>query len=245
MTKDSSEEVSSSPTDDEALLKAEKRVLRKIDLRILSLTALAYLLNHIDKTNMGALSHNLLPSSHSTLANAKIMNTDIEGASMVEQLDLHGNRFGNVITTYYTSFILAELVGNYFLKLMGPSLHITRIVVSYGIVCTCSAAVQSYEGMLINRFFLGLTQGGLYSVSEQCESVLDSQHTGRSILLLILVQRHRACSPFCHLCFILNPLNGDIWLDCYGLLVYEWFGTSCFRRYVLVKKRSFLTVLQE
>ncbi|TIA88007.1 hypothetical protein E3P99_02834 [Wallemia hederae] len=136
------------PADDEAYRKAEKKVLRKIDMRILSLTAVAYLLNHIDKTNM---------------ANAKIMNTDVEGASMVEQLDLHGNRFGNVITTYYTSFIIAELVGNYFLKRMGPRLHISRIVISYGIVCACSAAVQSYEGMIVNRFFLGLTQGGLYS----------------------------------------------------------------------------------
>ncbi|EOR03794.1 hypothetical protein E3P92_03802 [Wallemia ichthyophaga] len=138
------------PPDEHAefLLKAEKRVLRKIDLRILSLTALAYLLNHIDKTN---------------LANAKIMNTDTENDSMVDQLDLQGSRFGNVILTYYCSFILAELVGNYFLKLMGPKLHISRIVISYGIVCACSAAVQSYEGMIINRFFLGLCQGGLYS----------------------------------------------------------------------------------
>ena len=31
----------------------EKKVLRKIDLRILSLTALAYMLNHIDRTNLG------------------------------------------------------------------------------------------------------------------------------------------------------------------------------------------------
>lgn len=31
----------------------EKQVLRKIDLRILSLTALAYMLNHIDRTNLG------------------------------------------------------------------------------------------------------------------------------------------------------------------------------------------------
>ena len=110
---------------------------------------------------------------------------------MVEQLDLHGNRFGNVITTYYTSFIIAELVGNYFLKRMGPRLHISRIVVSYGIVCACSAAVQSYEGMIVNRFFLGLTQGGLYSVSVMWKQLTKcSPSPGRSLLLLSLVQRH-------------------------------------------------------
>lgn len=38
---------------DRSILAEEKRVLRKIDLRILSLTALAYLLNLIDRTNLG------------------------------------------------------------------------------------------------------------------------------------------------------------------------------------------------
>lgn len=40
---------------DRSILAEEKRVLRKIDLRILSLTALAYLLNLIDRTNLGVL----------------------------------------------------------------------------------------------------------------------------------------------------------------------------------------------
>ena len=40
---------------DRSILAEEKRVLRKIDLRILSLTALAYLLNLIDRTNLGGL----------------------------------------------------------------------------------------------------------------------------------------------------------------------------------------------
>lgn len=35
--------------------KKQKRVLRKIDIRILSLTAIAYMLNHIDRTNLGGL----------------------------------------------------------------------------------------------------------------------------------------------------------------------------------------------
>ncbi|TIC51055.1 MFS general substrate transporter [Wallemia mellicola] len=131
---------------DRSILAEEKRVLRKIDLRILSLTALAYLLNLIDRTN---------------LANAKIMNTDTD-SSMVEQLDLHGNRYGNVITAFYCAFIVAEIPSNLIMKKMRPSLHISRIVVGYGIVTCCSAAVQSFEGLLISRFFLGIAQAGFY-----------------------------------------------------------------------------------
>lgn len=125
----------------------EKQVLRKIDLRILSLTALAYMLNHIDRTN---------------LANAIIMNTDVPGSSMSEQLDLHGSRFGHIITAFYATYIVFEMPSNILLKKFGPSVHISRIVIGWGIVTTCSAAVQSYEGMIVNRIALAIAESGFF-----------------------------------------------------------------------------------
>ena len=89
------------------------------------------------------------------------MNTDTD-SSMMEQLDLHGNRYGNVITAFYCAFIVAEIPSNLIMKKMRPSLHISRIVVGYGIVTCCSAAVQSFEGLLISRFFLGIAQVGRF-----------------------------------------------------------------------------------
>ncbi|TIA84417.1 hypothetical protein E3P99_04132 [Wallemia hederae] len=125
----------------------ERRVLRKIDMRILSLTAIAYMLNHIDRTN---------------LANARIMNTDVPGASMVEQLKLHGDRFGHIITAYYAAYIIFELPSNFLLKCFGPAAHLSRIIIGWGIVTTCSAAVQSYEGMILNRIALAIAESGFF-----------------------------------------------------------------------------------
>lgn len=91
-------------------------------------------------------------------ANARIMNTDIEGASMVDQLNLHGGRFGHIISAFYAAYIVFEIPSNLLLKRFGPSAHISRIVIGWGIVTTCSAAVQSYEGMIVNRIALAIAE---------------------------------------------------------------------------------------
>ncbi|TIA70300.1 hypothetical protein E3P92_03241 [Wallemia ichthyophaga] len=144
------EQISQSPESvysDADFHKKQKKVLRKIDIRILSLTAIAYMLNHIDRTN---------------LANARIMNTDVEGSSMVDQLDLHDGRFGHIITAFYAAYIVFEIPSNLLLKRFGPSKHISRIVIGWGIVTVCSAAVQTYEGMIVNRIALAVAESGFF-----------------------------------------------------------------------------------
>lgn len=90
------------------------------------------------------------------------MNTDVPGSSMSEQLDLHGSRFGHIITAFYATYIVFEMPSNILLKKFGPSVHISRIVIGWGIVTTCSAAVQSYEGMIVNRIALAIAESGFF-----------------------------------------------------------------------------------
>lgn len=58
--------------------------------------------------------------------------------------------------------ILFEIPSNLMLKKIGPSKWIPLVMVAWGIVMCCMAAVTSTAGLLVSRFFLGITEAGLF-----------------------------------------------------------------------------------
>lgn len=48
------------------------------------------------------------------------------------------------------------------MKYFTPSKWISRIMVSWGIVTICTAAVTTYEGLIICRVFLGVAEAGFF-----------------------------------------------------------------------------------
>lgn len=48
------------------------------------------------------------------------------------------------------------------LKKIGPSKWIPIVMISWGIVMCCMAAVTTSAGLLVARFFLGITEAGLF-----------------------------------------------------------------------------------
>lgn len=51
---------------------------------------------------------------------------------------------------------------NLLLKKMTPRVFQTRIVVTWGLVLACHAAVKNKEGLYAARFFLGLVDAGMF-----------------------------------------------------------------------------------
>ena len=68
-------------------------------------------------------------------------------------------RFANLTQIPY---ILAEAPSNLFLKRFLPSKWLSRIMVSWGIVTCCHAAVTNASGLYAARFFLGLMEAGMF-----------------------------------------------------------------------------------
>jgi MFS family permease len=58
--------------------------------------------------------------------------------------------------------VLFEVPSNLMLKKVGPSKWIPIVMIAWGIVMVCMAAVTSSAGLLIARFFLGITEAGLF-----------------------------------------------------------------------------------
>ncbi|KNG80655.1 MFS transporter, partial [Aspergillus nomiae NRRL 13137] len=113
----------------------EARILRKLDLRVPTLMGFLYLLSLLDRSNIG---------------NAKI-------AGMEDDLDLSGNRYAWLLTIFYISYVVFEF-GAFMWKVMPPHRWAAITVLSWGIVATCQAAVQNWEGLMALRFLLGMSE---------------------------------------------------------------------------------------
>ncbi|QNP97803.1 YALIA101S12e02036g1_1 [Yarrowia lipolytica] len=118
----------------------EKKVTRKIDLRIVPILSILYLMSFLDRGNIG--------------------NANIEGLST--DLGLTGPQYNMCLTVFFFTYSVFEVPSNMMLKRLKPSIWLPAIMVAWGIVMTLMGIVQNYGGMLATRIFLGLTEAGLF-----------------------------------------------------------------------------------
>lgn len=116
----------------------EKKILRKMDLRLIPMLALLYLLSFLDRGNIG--------------------NAKIEG--LVEDLGMTGPQYNWCLTVFFFTYAAFEVPSNLLLKKLRPSIWLPSIMVAWGIVMTLMGIVQDYKGLLIARIFLGVTEAG-------------------------------------------------------------------------------------
>ncbi|KAL4072332.1 MFS general substrate transporter [Scleroderma citrinum] len=116
----------------------ERKLWRKIDLRLMPIISLMYLFAFMDR------------------GNAKL-----EG--LVTQLDLTGNRFNVALTTFFISYILFECPANVAIHRVRPSRWLPFLMVSGLLASALAYSTQTYYPQLAAvRFCLGLAEGGFY-----------------------------------------------------------------------------------
>ncbi|EXJ62223.1 hypothetical protein A1O7_02656 [Cladophialophora yegresii CBS 114405] len=120
--------------------KEVRRILRKVDFRLIPLLGVLYLLAYIDRSNIG---------------NAKI-------AGMEEDLNLYGMRYNTALTVFFVPYALFEVPSNIILKMLRPSIWISILCFCWGLVMTLMGIVTTYQGLVVARFFLGLTEAGFF-----------------------------------------------------------------------------------
>lgn len=133
--------------------------MRKVDLWLIPWLCLLYLLSFLDRTNIGipklTLVHDGSATDHS-VGNAR-------AAGLEEDLDmLGGHKYNHTLTIFFISYALAEPVTNVLLKRLTPRIFFTAIIISWGTIMTLMGLVESFAGLMVARFFLGLTEAGLF-----------------------------------------------------------------------------------
>lgn len=118
----------------------ENRVLRKMDLYIVSLLGFSYFLASLDKSNIG---------------NAKL-------ANLPEDLNLVGNQFGNAVSVMYATYVFFEPVYANLLGIFGPKVVLSFCLAGWSIVSICTSQCRNYHHLIACRLLLGFFESGLY-----------------------------------------------------------------------------------
>ncbi|KAG0174546.1 hypothetical protein DFQ28_005881 [Apophysomyces sp. BC1034] len=120
--------------------KEMRRLLWKLDLRIVPFLGVLYLCSFLDRVNIG---------------NAKL-------AGLVVDIGISASDYNWALSIFFIGYILFEVPSNLMLKKIGPSKWIPIVMMAWGTVMACMAAIHNTAGLLASRFFLGITEAGLF-----------------------------------------------------------------------------------
>ncbi|KAI6045741.1 major facilitator superfamily domain-containing protein [Pisolithus marmoratus] len=115
-------------------------VWRKFDGWVLPMCTAIYLLSFFDINNIG---------------NARV-------AGMQTALNISNYQYTVALTVTLVPYTVMELPSNLILKRVGPDRLLPAMVILWGTVAAMQGFVASYTGLLLCRFFLGFTQGGVF-----------------------------------------------------------------------------------
>ncbi|TVY71267.1 MFS transporter prlL [Lachnellula suecica] len=119
---------------------AEKKLVRKIDLYIMPMLWIMYIMNYVDRTNIG---------------NAKVAGMDVD-------LDLDSNRYAWVLSVFFFGYLICEVPSNMILTRTRPSIFLPGIMLLWGALSAAMACVQNYADILVFRFILGCIESGFF-----------------------------------------------------------------------------------
>ncbi|KAK6438007.1 hypothetical protein LTR95_005795 [Oleoguttula sp. CCFEE 5521] len=124
----------------------EKHLMRKLDRHLLPGVCILYLLSFLDRSNV---------------ANAKL-------DGLTTSLGISGNEYLTGLTLFFVGYIIFEVIWNVILKRIGPRIWLPLLTFIWGVVATLQGVIVNdggktgLAGFLVVRFFLGLTEGGLF-----------------------------------------------------------------------------------
>lgn len=113
--------------------------VRTATKRLIPLLALAYLLNYIDRVNVGFAS--------------LTMNAD---------LGLSAAAYGLGAGLFFVGYFFFEVPSNVILHRVGARIWIARIMVTWGVVASSTAFIQGEIGFYVVRVLLGIAEAGFF-----------------------------------------------------------------------------------
>ena len=95
------------------------------------------------------------------IGNAKIANKESH-EGLEEALDLTPSQYQLALGIFFVGYVVFEVPSNLALKKFRPSRWISRIMVTWGIISTCMAAVKDFKGLITCRILLGVAEAGFF-----------------------------------------------------------------------------------
>ncbi|KAF4959442.1 hypothetical protein FGADI_1663 [Fusarium gaditjirri] len=117
----------------------EKKVLRRIDLCLMPLLLVSYTLQFLDKQSLNFSS---------------IM-------GIIDDLDLVGSRYSWCSSAFYFGYLAFSYPASWLMVRLPLGKYLAGSSLAWAIVLCCHAAAQTFPGLLVARFFLGVAEASI------------------------------------------------------------------------------------
>ncbi|THH00403.1 hypothetical protein EW026_g2122 [Hermanssonia centrifuga] len=118
----------------------ERKLLRKIDLRLVPALCILYLLAFLDRVN---------------ISNAALF-------GLKTDLNLVGNEYNTALVVFFVPYIIFEIPSNTLMKRFKPHVWLSGCMFMFGLTTTMQGLTQNYGGLIATRFFLGMFESGMF-----------------------------------------------------------------------------------
>nr|POE56692.1 putative transporter [Quercus suber] len=81
---------------------------------------------------------------------------------MEETLGMTSTQFSTAVSLLFVGYVLMQVPSNIFLAQLRPSVYLPTCMVIWGVLSTCTGAVQSAGGLYTTRFLLGFVEAAFY-----------------------------------------------------------------------------------
>ncbi|TLD11721.1 hypothetical protein PspLS_11763 [Pyricularia sp. CBS 133598] len=126
--------------DPDQLAEQKKKLLRKVDRRLLPLLILMYLFNFLDRSNLAQARQGTLEAD----------------------LGMAGTDFNLATSIFFIGYLLMQLPSNMIITRVRPSLYLAGVTVLWGVVSACNGATRKFTDLIVVRFFLGFVEAPFF-----------------------------------------------------------------------------------
>ncbi|PNP78583.1 hypothetical protein FNYG_08062 [Fusarium nygamai] len=116
-----------------------QKVLRRIDLCLMPLLLVSYTLQFLDKQSLNF---------------ASIM-------GIIDDLDLVGSRYSWCSSAFYFGYLAFSYPASWLMVRLPLGKYLVGSSLAWAIILCCHAAVQTFPGLLVARFFLGVAEASI------------------------------------------------------------------------------------
>lgn len=136
---------------------AERKLVRKLDCRLMPTVVVIYLLNYLDRV---------------AVTSARLQGLE-------RDLQLSDVQYDAVVAVLFASYCPAQIPSNIIISYISrPSLYIGACVVAWGLTSALSGATHNFIGLLLCRIFIGLPEAAFYP---GCSYLLSRWYTKKEL----------------------------------------------------------------
>ncbi|KAJ5698769.1 hypothetical protein N7462_000774 [Penicillium macrosclerotiorum] len=116
----------------------EKRLLRKLDCRIIPCCWVLFVLGYLDRANIG---------------NAKT-------GGLADDFKLTSNEYSVILLLFFVSYVIFEVPSNMIIARVRPSLYLCGLALLWGLIAALMAVTKNWQQLAGVRFVLGFVESG-------------------------------------------------------------------------------------